>query len=748
MLSTMKKLNENKEIKKKFYDERTLNFEKTKYKIYSPRKNNLNITKEIEIDDELINLWDALGVTFEFRKRFHFKLSYFSKEYQKIIFESEKNKMKKIYDLIIKITNESIDKDKEIINLKRLNMILQNERNYNIEDDRTFIETKNTLNKLKNHLINIFNQINELRALITFDVINNKFDLSKMINSHILDPQFLLKLNVDIKVIKDNYIGYVFGIQNIFDPLLMQFSEGKENKKNYNAYYTFFNELIYNNYNPGKKNGKKVIIQRTNIDAKGNLKENISINKITNLSSFKEENENINKLNNINNLKESNLEFFKNDIFELENEYHNYYLNIPKEQKIFFNIKDNLEEYVNQINPIFITRKEKKGNLTLFCSLCNSNEENYSLEIKNFSVINNNEIKRGIKDVINYLNKNKVIYQNLTIDLYYDKNEKNLDKNLNEIFKELDFKWSKLENLEGGIRYQKMKYINKTFTLENNNKKHLYYIDTFNIISGIIIYNGNSNMEKINKNNNFDFNLNDFSLNVIQKMKEKKEESLINISSYLNNSINYNEITDLNEINKILNEKKIDVKLPLNQNNKILYNIFQINPQFESYIPVELKGKKYIRIKSKIEALIDKETNQKFYMIIMKDGNGLIISETNEKFNKILENKNNNIYKIFNEIYQKIEPIENEEISSIYIPVINKEIITKSNFIENSSIQNIQLVYNFYHISSSQKNSEFITNILPKENDVIINNSLFIAVINIEIANEYDIPSIFCCFLN
>ena len=40
-------------------------------------------------------------------------------------------------------------------------MILQNDRNYNIEDDRTFIETKNTLNNLKNHLINIFNQINE-----------------------------------------------------------------------------------------------------------------------------------------------------------------------------------------------------------------------------------------------------------------------------------------------------------------------------------------------------------------------------------------------------------------------------------------------------------------------------------------------------------------------------------------------------------------------------------------------------------
>ena len=66
--------------------------------------------------------------------------------------------MKKIYDLIIKITNKSIDKDKVILNLKRLNIVLQNERNYNIEDDRNLIEVKNTLNNLKNHLINIFNK--------------------------------------------------------------------------------------------------------------------------------------------------------------------------------------------------------------------------------------------------------------------------------------------------------------------------------------------------------------------------------------------------------------------------------------------------------------------------------------------------------------------------------------------------------------------------------------------------------------
>ena len=272
MLSAMAKMKEKKEIeetKKIFYIQKEENnikkdeefhkiMKKTKYKIYSPdKKNNNNIIKEIETDNELINLWDSLGVTLEFRKKFNIKINYFSNEYQKIIFECEKYKMKKIYDLIIKITNELIDKDKDILNLKRLNIVLQNERNYNIEDDRNLIEAKNTLNNLKNHLINIFQQINDLRSLISYDYINNKYDLSKMLNSYILDSQFLLKINNDLKIIKDNYIGIIFGIKSSFDPLLMNFIDKKDNKKNYDAYYTLFNELIFNNYNPEKKIGKK-----------------------------------------------------------------------------------------------------------------------------------------------------------------------------------------------------------------------------------------------------------------------------------------------------------------------------------------------------------------------------------------------------------------------------------------------------------------------------------------------------------
>ena len=72
-------------------------------------------------------------------------------------------------------------------------------------------------------------------------------------------------------------------------------------------------------------------------------------------------------------------------------------------------------------------------------------------------------IKNGINELLKFLKK--INYQNLIIDLYYENINDNiiLNKEIDNIFRELKFKWIKLENLEGGIRYQKMKYINPNY---------------------------------------------------------------------------------------------------------------------------------------------------------------------------------------------------------------------------------------------------------------------------------------------
>jgi hypothetical protein len=168
-----------------------------------------------------------------------------------------------------------------------------------------------------------------------------------------------------------------------------------------------------------------------------------------------------------------------------------YYNTIPNEQKIISNIKEDLMEYTKGINPMFIIKKNY-GDITYFCSLEYSNEDENTLHISNFS-INNNEIKNGIEELIKFLNEKKIIYQYLTIDLYYENKDGKLilNKEINDIFKSMKFKWSKLENKEGGIRYQKMKFTNPDY-IENT------FIDNYamNFISGLIIYHGKNKAVK------------------------------------------------------------------------------------------------------------------------------------------------------------------------------------------------------------------------------------------------------------
>ena len=96
----------------------------------------------------------------------------------------------------------------------------------------------------------------------------------------------------------------------------------------------------------------------------------------------------------------------------------------------------------------------------------------------------------------------------------------------------------------------------------------------------------------------------------------------------------------------------------------------------------------------------------------MLDGNILIIGE----FNQLIIQKLKTNYNIFKEIYHYIEEI-NENVSSIYIPEINEEIISKSkNLIENNKIKDIKQIFNFYKISSNSDN--YSIKILPKEKDI------------------------------
>jgi len=727
---------------------------KIKRNIYSSEKNNNR--RNFEIDSDLIILWDNLKVTNEFQKRFTQKLNFFSPEYQKIIIESEKQQCKKTYDLITKIINEAMLKEKDIDNLKTLQIFSYS------KDEKNLNEIKKKLISLKYHLINFLQLINELRNISFFDMYCGKIDIENTLLYNYIKPDYFIKLNQELKNIQESNLGKIFKINEIYDILLMDFDEEKlyEKKRNYVAYQVFINEFIHLNYNPKKSKTYFKNLEKSNIDAGKKLKKSKS-KELVYLKKKKKDselqnNKNQNKDNfddisvpevdddylNEENSKNKKLNFYTKDISKFNETYIKYYNTIPNEQKIIFNIKENLMEYTNGINPMFIIKKNY-GDITYFCSLEYSNEDENTLHISNFS-INNNEIKNGIEELIKFLSEKKIIYQYLTIDLYYENKDGKLilNKDINNIFKNIKFKWTKLENKEEGIRYQKMKYTNPDY-IENT------FIDNYamNFISGLIIYHGNNKMELIKNSKEFDFNFNNFNLNVLEKINNNNEDDLKKINQFCKN-IYFNHCNDLSEINRILNLENLNIKLPsVDNGNKILYDLFKINTQFNSLLSLKINEKRYFRINSQIQVLIEKETQQKLYMILMKDDNYLIIGEPNIKFNKLLNKENNNIYKIFQDINQRIEQVD-EQINSIYIPEVNSEMISKGNNIENSSINDIQQIYSFYKFYQNTEKNNYTIKISPKENDIVINDTFFISIINTDITREFEIPSIFCALLN
>ena len=795
LLSEMKKKKKNNSIQQEFYfnndkqndltkRDKDISKQKFKLKINNSTKNISLIKKkkeEIEIEKDLINLWNRLSVTNEFKNRFKSKLNYFSREYQEILIESEKIKMNKIFDLISRITIESISREKDILILKTfqdMNYTYYNEiKNYN--------EAKKYLKNLRNHTINFYQLINELRNLISFDIIQGKFDIDKNNYFKNIHPENYFKLNNEFKFIYECTLGKIFKIKNVFDILFMDFDNEKfDKKKFYDVFQIFINELIYYNFNSVKKinkiyirNHDKSIDSKLNHNLSSNKfnstlneKVNFDINKKKRKHSItcKELTELINESKFKNNLKDTeedfnvpevddnyineddinkyHFEFFTKDISKLEDIYNNFFFNIPKEQVNTFNIKENLYEYSKGIKTMFIIKKNNNNDINLFSSLNYIKDDNNTLHISNFSTSKKNykEIKKGIEDLINFLSKNQINYQYLTIDLYYEDIDGKmiLNNEINNIFQELKFKWIKLENLEGGIRFQKMKYTNPNFIESNSNDYSI-----MKIISGSIIYYGSEKTENIINSNDFTLNFNLFNMEILEKLYEKKIKDIENIKFNLNN-LYYNQSNDLTEINKILLSENINIKLPsLKNDNKILYDLFKINIQFDSFIRVKINEKQYIRINSEIQVLFEKETQQKLYMIFINDSNLLIIAEPNIKFNQILKKEGNNIYNIFKEIYHNIEEL-NENISAIYIREINEDkLFIGNNKFENTKINNINQIYNFYKLTSSTDNNKFSIKILPRENDIIIQDNYFISIMNSEIANEYNISSIFCTVL-
>ena len=157
--------------------------------------------------------------------------------------------------------------------------------------------------------------------------------------------------------------------------------------------------------------------------------------------------------------------------------------------------------------------------------------------------------------------------------------------------------------------------------------------------------------------------------------------------------------------------------------------------------------------------MIDKNNNQIFYLIPSGDGiNSILVAELNEKFSTYITKGENNLCKVFYECYPKLEPVKAPENKSedhvIWIPCFKNgknSSYTHPHCMRDVVIKREDTDYKISHLDefenfgfgfdSQYKNSFKIQPDLTK--DILINKTFFIAIINLDILSELNIPAIF-----
>ena len=444
-------------------------------------------------------------------------------------------------------------------------------------------------------------------------------------------------------------------------------------------------------------------------------------------------------------IQKEGLLFYQGRISDLKNLYDDFYNEVPENIRIAFNLKNDINIYSEGIFPMIIIEKEK-NKLISFISLQLSNDKENSISINSLGTLRN--VQECIQDLINLLTTNKIMYHLLLIDLYYKKegNKFELDKEINLIFKILKFRWVKLENLEG-IRFQKMKYTNPDWKIDEENDKILP-IYLFELKSSLLISTGN-------KNENIDYNtdknylnekeINKFNLKICESIYSENKGELEKIyKSFSGIDLDSDESIQ-NIYNKI---KKKDLSVYNINNisiNKNYWSYFFLDYQVNSISIVNLNNRKYIRIKNEIQYFYDKENDQEYYMLLSQNGNAYIFGNINNQTKaKLINEYDNNLYSYFKVIYSKLNNAESKEINFLYIPEFKLEKSINMNQI-NSTIENIVNVeYSTKIISNNFENVKNFKSLqYDLENtDFILEKPFFFSGINVYLQN--DNPILFC----
>ena len=457
---------------------------------------------------------------------------------------------------------------------------------------------------------------------------------------------------------------------------------------------------------------------------------------------------------------------------------------IPDEQKIGFQINNNLNYYLKGVYPNILIIEEENNIKGLSIVYFDPIQLCKSLNISLICTIESEIFSECLNLLKNFCTDN-FEYDELRLDLFYGIKEGQfyLIETLEKIIKGEKFKWVNMEN-DGKNRKIKYKYSNPNLSPEsilNQSGKSIIKLKTLCIISLDSIENKLENTSrKMNELNNFsvmsiieelivqyDYRIEDTN------MDSKFQEFLKNLKPNKFKKMTSDFIQCLlgssNEILSFLKENSFELSNSINNNilnnDTLAISLLKVESSFETIIQTNYNGYKYnIITNENIEVFSYKknENDDKFedfyFLRTSNDILSLIIYELkdNSSLDDLINmnSEDDNIYDEFQRVYTKMNNQPLKSMKRILIPsfqITKENMHKKPSFLNAIQLSNNDEIYQITYLNQFEKfdfsndnnlKSNLIFEDINTENDIIIKNDFLMVLINSDLFCDLQIPTI------
>ena len=557
-----------------------------------PNLDNYSQKNNDEVYEEELNLlqiaWNELGITQEYRQVFINHLKEANDSEKNNIFSEEKNNIKKFKDSLLSLKKEIENREKNLTQLKKLNMLILN--NIGNEGDTNNINQilQNAISLIKNlriNAVNIVKKMIKVNQIIAYYTTSGKFNINKLKPEYSFDPGYLLKMKEDLKFLKNSALSNYIEMNNTkIDPFLTNCAPNINGKKGNKIEINIADDIM------------KLITQSRYYLLQETVK-----------SSFEKDN-NYSKNNDIN---YKGSDYYDNNLI-LTNQININNNNIN--ENIINQIEKDKFKYKLAYCNSFKNGKQNKFRGNFMHSTRGQNISRYLHNLKNSNKVNYNNyfyVKRNDTPLIrkkgglggkiikhNYNKKNKIIIMHEEIEsLKHDQfmkrlgNIKNFDNNSYGNFKEAEkndennILTENIEELKNEIKELKMRL--KNSEIKSNNEKEL-----------------KENLENKNKEINLKIKEYQNELEKLNQNKKKKENELNNKIQAL---LKENQILKNKNSNDLI-EKVKDLEDKLLKEEDSRKNAEKIIENLEKNLKEEIIAKEKIYLdKDEEKKILEKE---------------------------------------------------------------------------------------------------------------------------------------------